>query len=466
MGFYEEYKKKLVSPAGAASLVNSGDLVEYGQFNGKPVAFDIALAARREELRDVNVMCGVCVPPVPETSKYPDSFVFTDLHWTGLTRMIDKNSTAYYGPVTFRKIPDYMRSYEAPRYWRSCYYADPSKAEKTKRIFIARVAPMDAHGNFNFGPQNSYLSSGFEAADIAIVEVNKHIPVCMGGAEEHINISRVDYVIEGPEDLPLFAPEPEQPTEVEQQIARNLMEYIHDGSCIQLGIGGLPNAIGKMIAASDLKDLGGHTEMLVDTYVDMYEAGKLTNSRKAIDRHRTAFTFALGSKRLYDFMNMNSAVASYPADYTNEASVIRQIDNFISINSALQIDLYSQVNAECAVVDGVTRQISGNGGMTDFVYFSQLSKGGKSFICLNSTMKDKEGKLVSRILPTFVPGTIVTISRQLVDYIVTEYGVVKLGANPTWQRAEKLVSIAHPDFRDGLIKEAERMNIWRRSNKK
>lgn len=466
MGYRKEYADKLVSAAGAAAMVNSGDVVEYGQFNGKPVVFDAALAARAHDLRDVNVISGVCVPPVPETSKHPDSFVFTDLHWTGLTRMMDQQSTVYYGPVTFRKIPDYMRTYEAPRHWRSCYYDDPSRGERTKRVFIARVAPMDEHGNFNFGPHNSYQSAAFEACDHAIVEVNGSMPVCMGGSEESIHISRVDRIIEDPANTPLFAPEPEQPTEVEKKIAENVMQYIHDGSCVQLGIGGLPNAIGKMIAASDLKDLGGHTEMLVDTYVDLFESGKLTNSRKAIDRHRTAFTFALGSKRLYDFMNMNSAIASYPADYTNDAAVISAIDNFISINSALQVDLFTQINAECAVVDGVTRQISGNGGMTDFVYFSQLSKGGKSFICLNSTMKGRDGVVRSRIVPSFVPGTIVTISRQLVDYLVTEYGVVKLGGNPTWQRAEKLISIAHPVFRDDLIKEAQRMNIWRRSNRK
>lgn len=464
--FHLEYKQKLRTPSEAAKLIQSGDVVEYAQFNGKPIVFDTALANRRDELKDVGVFCSVCLPPVPETCKYPESFIFVDWHWSKLTRMMESFSPIYYNPISYRFATDYMRYYDAPDYWRSFYYNDPERAAKTKRVFVIRVAPMDSHGYFNMGQQNSFHSSSTDGSELVIVEVNNNMPVCMGGAEEAYHISRVDIVIEDESDTALFAPEPAEPTDVEKKIAAHVMNYIHDGCCLQLGIGGMPNAIGRMIADSDLKDLGGHTEMLVDTYMDMILSGKLTNARKSADRHRTAFTFAVGSQRLYNFMNMNSAIASYPADYTNDPGTIRGIDNFISINSALQIDLFSQVNAESIVTNGRTRQISGNGGMTDFVYSSQLSKGGKSLICLESTFRDKEGKLHSSIMPTLQAGTIVTISRQLVDYVVTEYGAVKLGANPTWQRAEKLISIAHPEFRDELIQSAGKMGLWRRSNKK
>jgi len=198
----------------------------------------------------------------------------------------------------------------------------------------------------------------------------------------------------------------------------------------------------------------------------MYEAGNLTNARKSVDRHRSVFTFAVGSKKLHEFMKENPAVASYPVNYTNDPAVIQSIDNFVSINSCVEVDLLSQVNAESSVAGGVPKQISGNGGMTDFVYFSQLSKNGRSFICLESTYTDKQGNLKSRIVPGFQPHTVVTIARQLVDYIVTEYGAVQMGGRPVWHRAENLISVAHPDFRDDLIKEAERMGIWRKSNKK
>ena len=466
MKYTGDYKNKLLTPVQAAQLVHSGDAVEYAQFNGKPVAFDTALAERHAELRDVQVFCSVCVPPLPETCKHPESFTFVDWHWSKLTRMIEVVGKPFYNPIAYRLAPDYMRYYSEPFTMRSAYYDQPEKAAAMKNYFVFRTSPMDKHGFFNLGPQNSFHSAGVERADRVIVEVTSDMPVCMGGAEEAIHISRVDHIIEDPANSPMFAPEPVEPTEVEKKIAEHVVKYIGDGACLQLGIGGMPNAIGKMIAESDLKDLGAHTEMFVDTYLDIYNAGKLTNAKKPMDRHRSAFTFAIGSRDLYDFMHLNSAVASYPADYTNDPVVIKNIDNFISINSCLQVDLFTQINAESSVVDGVPRQISGNGGMTDFVYFSQFSRGGKSFICLESSYYDKQGAMHSSIVPTFDPGTIVTVSRQLVDYIVTEYGAIKLGGNPTWQRAEKLISIAHPDFRDDLIQEADRMKIWRRSNKK
>ncbi len=253
-GYHEEYRSKCVSPGAAAGLINPGDVVEYGQFNGKPVAFDSALAARKDELHDVAVFCGVCVPPYPETAKHPDSFVFTDLHWTGLTRMIDANSTVYYGPVTFRKVPDYMRYYEGTAGWRSCYYNDKARADKTKKVYVARVAPMDEHGNFNFGAQNSYHSAGFEACDLAIVEVNKNFPVCMGGAQESIHISRVDRIVE--DERIRRSSRPGRGSQRCREKDRRKRHELHPRRELPAARDRrLPNAIGRMIAASDLRDL-------------------------------------------------------------------------------------------------------------------------------------------------------------------------------------------------------------------
>ena len=254
-------------------------------------------------------------------------------------------------------------------------------------------------------------------------------------------------------------------TDVDSQIAKHIMNYISDGCCIQLGIGSMPNLIGEMIAESDLKNLGGHTEMFVDAFVKMIETGRMNGSKKNIDHNLCAYTFALGSQYMYDFIDNNPGLMACPVDYTNSDEVIGKIDNFVSINNALQVDLYSQVNAECLVKDGVAQQVSGNGGMLDFVMGAHKSHRGRSFICFSSTYKDSAGMVHSRILPTLEAGTIVTVPRQAVDFIVTEYGAVRLAACPTWMRAEKLISIAHPDFRDSLIKDAERMKIWRRTNK-
>ncbi len=214
------------------------------------------------------------------------------------------------------------------------------------------------------------------------------------------------------------------------------------------------------MAASDLKDLGVHTEMYVDAYLEMFKAGKITGARKNIDRYKQVYSFAMGSQELYDFLDDNPGLASYSVDYTNNPVVIAQIDNFVSINACIEIDLFGQV---CAETVG-TRHISGTGGQLDFVEGAYKSKGGQSFICLPSTIELK-GQVTSRIKPILSPGAIVTDPRTATHMIVTEYGLVNLKGKSTWERAEALVSIAHPDFRDELIAEAGKMNIWRRSNK-
>ncbi|HMB20921.1 MAG TPA: acetyl-CoA hydrolase/transferase C-terminal domain-containing protein [Spirochaetota bacterium] len=469
MNYNKEYSKKLVSPEESVKVVNSGDTVDYGFFNGKPVILDQALAARADELRDVSIYTAVSLPPVPEVIKYPGSFKYMDWQWSKLTRILHSQmESAYYCPILYHRAPFYYRKLinqdpneNITKGYRSIYYNDPEKSRKAKWVAMVQVGPMDESGFFNIGPQNSETSAKIEGADVVIAEVNPNMPICLGGNEEAVHISRLDYIVEAPPEQNLYDAPQVPPTEIDTEIAKHVMQYIYDGCCIQLGIGGMPNMVGSLIAQSDLKNLGGHTEMFVDAYVDMIESGKMNGSQKNIDRFKCSYTFAIGSKRMYDFMHNNPALASYPVDYTNDPRVIANIDNMVSICNAIQVDLFSQVNAESLGAG----QVSGNGGMWDFVLGSQWSRNGKSFICLASTYTDSNGELRSRITPQLPLGTAVTIPRQMVDYIVTEYGAVKLTACPTWMRAEKMISIAHPDFRDDLIKEAEDMKIWRRSNK-
>ena len=217
-----------------------------------------------------------------------------------------------------------------------------------------------------------------------------------------------------------------------------------------------------MIAESDLKDLGVHTEMYVDAFVDIARAGKITGIHKAVDKGLQVYAFGMGTQKLYDYLHENPECLSTSVDYTNDVRVMSQLDNFISINNAVDVDLFGQINAESSGV----RHISGSGGQLDFVLGAYMSPGGKSFICCSSTMTDKEGVVHSRIRPTLKEGSVVTDTRCNTHYLVTEYGCVNLKGAATWQRAEKIISVAHPDFREQLIADAEKMRIWRRSNKR
>jgi acyl-CoA hydrolase len=320
---------------------------------------------------------------------------------------------------------------------------------------------MDKHGYFNFSLYNSATRAMVEKAKTVIVEVNDKLPVCLGGREECIHISEVDLVVEGPNpelvELPRLAP-----TEVDKAIARLIVGQMRDGSTIQFGIGGMPDTIGRMLCESDLKDLGMHTEMLVDAYADLFEAGKLTNCCKNIDRGKGVFAFSVGSKRLYEWADCNPGLASYPVDYTNDPNIIAANDNVVAINNCVEVDLFGQINSESSGL----RQISGTGGQLDFTTGAYMSRGGKAFVCMSSTYTDKKtGELNSRIVPTLGEGSIVTGPRSQSPYIVTEYGIANLHGRSTWERAERVIEIAHPQFRDELVREAQRMNVWRASNK-
>ena len=346
-----------------------------------------------------------------------------------------------------------MRYSELPRFYRE--HLDPVD------VVMLQVTPMDKHGNFNFGLACSHLADMLARAKRVIVEVNQNLPWVYGLTGTEINIQDVTYVVEGdnPPIAQLGAGGPA--TEVDKAVANLVVPQIPNGACLQLGIGGMPNAIGAMIAQSDLKDLSVHTEMYVDAFVDMAAAGKITGRHKALDKGRQVFAFAAGTQKLYDYVDRNPDVMAAPVDYTNDVHVMAQIDNFISINNAIDMDLFGQVNAESAGI----KHISGTGGQLDFAMGAYLSKGGKSFICMSSTVTGKDGTVKSRIVPTLTPGSICTDPRSCTHYIVTEYGMVCMKGLSTWQRAEAAISIAHPDFREQLIKDAEKMGIWRRSNK-
>lgn len=446
MSFIQDYKAKLVSAVKAVEVVKSGDWVDYNGFAGQAFALDKALAKRKEDLSDVKIrtLCGVYGPPaVAQVDSKRETFTLNSWHFSGGERKLYDNDLYSYIPMVYRELPSYYRK-----------FCDVDVA-------MLQVSPMDKHGYFNYGLQNSGTYASIEKAKIVIVEVNNNMPRIYGGAQEAVHISEVDYIVEGEnQKLPQL---PEAPIgEIDQKVAKYIVDQIENGSVIQLGIGGMPNAVGKMIAKSDLKDLGVQTEMMVDAYLDMYLAGKITGKYKNLDKYKMVFTFCLGSQRLYDFLHENHQVASYPVDYTNLPANIAQNEKQIAINNAVEIDLFGQV---CSESSG-TRHISGTGGQLDWFEGAYLSKGGKAYVCLSSTYKDKNGNTKSRIRPILTPGAIVTTPRTIAFNIVTEYGIANMKGKSTWERAEAIINIAHPEYRDELIKEAEQMKIWRRSNKK
>lgn len=442
--FLAEYREKLITPDEAVKVVKSGDWVDYTSNLGMPVLLDRALARRRDELYDVKIRGNLIIKGPIEVAECDESqqhFTYHSWHCSSYERKLCDRGLCYFIPMVFHN--------------NAAYYEYFLKVN----VVMVSVTPMDRHGYFNFSVNTGVAAPITRTADIVIVEVNENLPVIHGGYDECIHISDVDYIVEGKHE-PLAVLKTFRPTETDRKIAQNILPYIVDGATLQLGIGSMPNAVGELIAESDLRDLGMHTELCSDAYLSMYNAGKLTNRKKKTDRGKGVFGCAIGSPELYRWVDDNHGLAAYPLEYVNRPSVIAQIDNMVSINSCVAVDLYGQVAAESSG----SRQISGTGGQLDFLIGASASRGGKAFICMSSVYRDKAGVYHSRIRPQF-DGDIITSPRSQIYFLATEYGVINLEGRSTWERAEGLISIAHPDFREDLIKEAERRRIWRRSNK-
>lgn len=449
MNYEKEYAKKLTTPEEAVKIVKSGDWVDYGWCANHPRVLDKALAERmikEPSLTDLKFRGGVALW-MPEVAKIPNAkeqMCWNSWHASGYERKLTDNGIGYYAPLRFSELP---RNYR----------------DNIKHVDVTfiQVAPMDKHGYFNFGLSASDIAAVIEVSEKVVVEVNPLMPVVLGGTEVSVHIDDVDLIVEN-EGIPMADLPSGAPSEIDEAVAKLIVPEIPNGACLQLGIGGMPNAVGAMIAKSDLKDLSVHTEMYVDGFVDIANAGKLTCAQKNIDKGRQVFTFAAGTKKLYDYVDNNPAIMAAPVDYVNDARVIAQIDNFMSINNCIEVDLTGQVASESVG----HRHISGAGGQLDFMLGTYLSKGGKSFLCCSSAFKGHDGEIKSRIVPTLTPGDAITATRTNLNYFVTEYGIVNLKGMTTWQRAEKLISVAHPDVREKLIKDAESIGIWRNSNKR
>ena len=364
MSLRSDYQTKLRSAAEAVSVVKSGQWIDYAMGLAQPTLLDAALANRKQELHDVKIRASLTVEPRQIINVDPnrETFTFCSWHFGGYERKLQEPNLSNYIPMVYRNEPSY---------YRNGLQVD---------VAMIKAPQMDKHGYFNFSLTNSATRAILETAKVVIVETDENLPVALGGREECIHLSEVDFVVEG-ENRALFELPDGASDDIDRKAAAYVVEEIADGSVIQLGIGGMPNAVGNMIADSDVRDLGIHTEMLVDSYLKMFEAGKVTNRRKQIDRGKGVWTLCMGSKRLYDWIDHNPFLASYPVDYTNDPAVIAQNDNFVSVNNCIEVDLYGQVSSESSGV----RQISGSGGQLDFVTGAYASRGGKSFICFRST---------------------------------------------------------------------------------
>jgi len=421
-----------ISAEDAAGLVTSGMWLDYGTGLSQPDVFDQALAARKADLRNVKIRSCLSMRPraVLEADPEGEHFFSFSWHFSGYDRKKHDAGRCNYVPLNLGEVPDYYRRFIEPI-----------------DIAVFKTCPMDENGYFNFSAANLWHRASVECARTVIVEVSETLPYVYG-EENGVHVSEVDYIIAGNDQAAPELPNP-PPSEVDHAVARYIAAEVEDGACLQIGIGGMPNAVCAQLLESGVRELGVHTEMLTDGIVDLYKAGRISGARKTLNPGKIVYTFALGLQSLYSAADRNADMLCCPVEHTNMPVNVMRNDGAVSINNTTQIDLQGQAASES---DG-HRHISGTGGQLQFVRGAYASKGGKSFICLASTY-DKRGARRSRIVLDLTPGNVVTVPRSDVMYVVTEYGMVNLKGKSIAERAMALIAIAHPDFREDLERQA------------
>lgn len=417
----EKYAGKIVSPEEAVSHVKSGDKIVFSHACGEAQVLTEALVKQADRLKDVEIIHMVamgaakyCLPEMEGHFRHNALFV------GATTREAVESGRADYTPCFFHEAPRLFTDGTIP-----------------VDVVMLQVSEPDENGICSLGISVDYTQAAASVATLKIAQINKNMPYTYGNG---IHLDDLDYLVI--KDEPIIELPPPKIGEIEQRIGEHVASLIQDGDTLQLGIGAIPDAVLSFLG--DKKDLGIHSEMFSDGVVDLAEKGVITNRKKSLDPGKFLSCFLMGTKKLYNFIDHNPDVIIKPVDYTNDPFVISQIDNIISINSAMQVDLMGQVNAEMIGL----RQFSGVGGQVDFVRGAARAKGGKAIIAMPSTTG--KTKKISKIVPLLDRGAAVTTSRNDVDYIVTEFGIAALHGKTLRQRAKALIAIAHPDFRASL----------------
>ena len=430
MSFQTQYQEKRLSAADAVGVVQNGDTIVVPTGVGEPPALLNALSEQRRSYQDVKVSQILSVRKFgyfdPETVQHvrPKPYFLS-----ATSRTSTDEGWGDFIPSYFSEMPDLID--------RGLMPAD---------VVFALVSPMDAHGYFSLSLGPDYTMAAIRKARAVVLEVNPNVPYAFGNNQIHI--SQVAALVE--DDTPILEVGLPKIGPVQQAIGKYVADMINDGDTLQIGYGAIPDAV--VMQLTDKRDLGIHTEMIGDGIMTLVEAGSVTNRRKNYMPGKMVATFALGSKKLYQFMDRNPMLEMHPVEFTNDPYLAGQNDNLIAINGTMQIDFIGQCGSESQGA----RAYSGTGGQADFVRAANRSRGGKAFIVTPSTAKDDT---ISRIVPTLTAGTHVTTSKNDINYVVTEYGVAQLRGKSAKERTKALIAIAHPKFRDQLTEDAKKMKL-------